>query len=357
MGHSCPLGAITCFNETYLTSLRSDIEWNTLPTLESLQALVDQLPKKNAVQSNGTPPPPPRMEEPDTNQDPGTTGTIRRGAWRGARRDGPFKREERRDIVRSESCVEPTNLVGAFIIIILEVLKGFYILKLQNFTAIDQPIEVDCIRMTRKSYCWGKIQTTYQGPLNHRNYPLWNNKKTLHLIRCIGNGSTSKAYYAVTEEGFDCVVKMYVQSHDEDGNQKTPRQFKQDSKMCVEKELENYTKIYEKELDGYVQTQTLNGFDCVIMPFFEPISLDERQNVLSSIGGRLNQIAQKNMAFHECDQKWRHVGRFEGKIFLFDLGDLVQCDNTTVAENFAKLHYNTLANKAPGGLVSAENQN
>jgi hypothetical protein len=93
------------------------------------------------------------------------------------------------------------------------------------------------------------------------------------------------------------------------------------------------------------------------MPFFEPISLDERQNELGSIRDRLNQIALKNMAFHECDRQWRHVGRFEGKIFLFDLGDLVTCDNTTVANKRATLHYDTLFKKATGGLVSAENQN
>jgi Family of unknown function (DUF5898) len=181
----------------------------------------------------------------------------------------------------------------------------------------------------------------------------------LHLIRCIGNGSTSKAYYAVTEDGFDCVVKMYVQSHGEGGKQKTMPQFKKDSKECVEKELENYTKIYSDELGGYVQTQTLNGFDCVIMPFFEPISLNERQDelVLRSISDRLGQIAGKNMAFRECDQQWRHVGRFDEKIFLFDLGDLVTCEaNTTMADDFAMLHYNTLVGKLHGGLVSAENQ-
>jgi hypothetical protein len=359
MGHSCPLGAITCFNETYLTSLSPAIKWGTLPTLESLQALVDQLPKKNAVQSNGTPPPPLRAEGPiGTNQTPSTTVTTRRGAWRGARRDDePFKAEERQDIVRSQS-VEPTNLVGAFIIIILEALKGFYILEFQNFTTINPRIEVDCIRMTRNSYCWGKLQTTYKGPLHHPNPSLWNIKKAMHLIRCIGNGSTSKAYYAVTEDGFDCVVKMYVQSHDEDGNQKSMPQFKEDSKKCVKMELQNYTNIYGDELRGYVQTQTLNGFDCVIMPFFEPISLDKRQNdlVLRSIRGRLKQIARKNMAFHECDRKWRHVGRFNRKIFLFDLGDLVTCDNITVANKRATLHYDTLVDKANGGLVSAENQ-
>jgi hypothetical protein len=78
------------------------------------------------------------------------------------------------------------------------------------------------------------------------------------------------------------------------------------------------------------------------MPFFEPISLDERQNVLSSIRDRLDQIARMNMAFHEYDRKWRHVGRFNEKIFLFDLGDLVACDNTTTANICADLHYSTL---------------
>jgi FtsZ-binding cell division protein ZapB len=329
-GHPFPLGAITCFNETYMTSLSPDLDWDALPTLKDLGDIAERLPESK-VPANRTPSPL-KMESPSHTR-PRRVQTS----------SGEFVKDKSRCIVRSQKYIEPKNLVSAFVIILLRAAKGFYVLKPLPKLSTYQRFDIHCIQVTEKSYQWGTLCTTYQGPFTKSEHL---HEKTLHLIRCIGNGSTSKAYYAMTQDGYDCVVKMYVQSHDDDGNMKSAAKFKTDSKDHVEKEKENYSKIYGDEL--CVEIQQLNGYDCIILPFFEPILAEDRSNgaVLQSIRNRLQQFAKHNLAFEKCDRMWRHVGRFNNKIYLFDLGDLVICDNQTEAKRCVNEHYDALEIKS-----------
>ena len=330
MGHPLPLGALTCFNETYFTSLSPDIDWDALPTLRSLEDIVERLPG-SVLPPNGTPPPP-KMESPTSAR------TIRETASQVATTG--FTLDETRCIIRSNKCITQDNLVSAFVIIILQALTACYVPKLfKQFTVIGEHIEVDCIRMTSKHYDWGKFCATYQGSFSSLNY--W--YTTLHLTYCIGNGSTSKVYYAITQEGYDCVVKMYVQSHYEDGTRKSSSKFKSDSKKYVKIEKDNYAKIYGNEV--FVRTRQLNGFQCVIMPYFEPIKPKDRRAVLTSIKARLQKFAGKKMSFDPSDRKWRHVGRYQEKIFLFDLGDLKTCKTPAMAQTFVQEHLDSLESK------------
>ena len=98
----------------------------------------------------------------------------------------------------------------------------------------------------------------------------------------------------------------------------------------------------------YVHARVLNGYNCVILPFFEPISIVDRRNetVLNAIENILKQIGDKNMAFRDCDRKWRHVGRFNNKIYLFDLAELQHCDTNEAAKAMALDHLRVLREKS-----------
>ena len=145
--------------------------------------------------------------------------------------------------------------------------------------------------------------------------------------------------------GYDCVVKIYVQHFDGDKNKKSTRDFKKDSSAHVSDEVKNYKKIYGKELENYVWNRQVNKMDCVIMPFFEPIPKSERadKQVLESIRKRLHLVAKQQMAFQDDDRSWRHVGRFGGEIFLFDLGDMTKCESVDEAKKLAEEHLNELS--------------
>ena len=135
MGHPIPLGALTCFNETYLTSLSPDIEWDTPPTLQSLQGIVARLPGI-AVPSNDDP-------SSLTTEGPNCSPIATAG----------FVGDTTRSVFRSDVFIKQDKIVSAFVIHILQALKGFYIPKpFQRFSNDNQPIEVDCIQMTNTAY-------------------------------------------------------------------------------------------------------------------------------------------------------------------------------------------------------------
>jgi hypothetical protein len=337
MGYTCPLGALSCFNQTYITSLSNDIEWDALPTLSNLQDTLTRLPGMESP-ANGTPPPH-HVEQ--------ATGPICQAT--GATHS--FQKDKGRTIFRSKDSIKQDNLVGAFVVIILKSLTGFHIKKPFRTYTIGQLILTDCIQMTPKTYRWGELRTQHHGPCEDRR--IWPLHTTFYLLHCIGSGSTSKAYYAVTKDGNDCVVKIYLQSHDENGKLKDSAQFKSDSKMFVKNEKKNYQKIYGDVLCKYVHVRKLNRYHCVILPFFEPISTVDRSNitVLNSIKKQLQRFVDHKMAFRDCDQKWRHIGRFNNEIYLFDLADLQQCDTKEAAQTCAVNHLRVLKEKSAERLL------
>jgi hypothetical protein len=91
----------------------------------------------------------------------------------------------------------------------------------------------------------------------------------------------------------------------------------------VTREVRNYHKLYP-ELKKNVWPQPLNGFQCVIMPYFAPIAIEDRPRSLIAIKDIiLPKFAEKKLKFKQTDQRWRHVGKFDDTVYLFDLADLV----------------------------------
>ena len=334
-GHPRPSGALTCFNQTYLTCLDREIDWNVQPNLQSLKATFAHLPSLS--QTKTTPPPLTIVDWVAANDKP-----LRKS-------EAAFIAEKKRSIVRSKKCIDQKNLVSAFVIAILNALKGQYFPKpFQRFTK-DCRLEVDCIRMNDTTYQWGKLSTNYKGPYQCCKDTRRGSvclKADLYLLRCIGTGSTSKAFYAMTKDGYDCVVKLFVQKHDDDGTMKSKKQFEEDSKTHVTREVDSYYKIYKDELKQYVCKRKLNNMDCVITPFFEPVAISERLSLKNDIEGRLTLFTEHRLGFRTCDQSWRHIGKFNETLYLFDLGDLVKCKDNDAAGRRADHHSKSLMNKA-----------
>jgi hypothetical protein len=103
-------------------------------------------------------------------------------------------------------------------------------------------------------------------------------------------------------------------------------------------------------LKNYIWQQKLNKLDCIILPFFRPVPATERNNEIQNIKSRLELLTRHNLAFRECDQSWRHVGHFNGKLYLFDLGDLETCEDKAAAEAKASCHAIRLTSKANGDV-------
>jgi hypothetical protein len=136
------------------------------------------------------------------------------------------------------------------------------------------------------------------------------------VVELLGVGETSRALRAVAANGDECVIKMYIRKF-EDNVPLRDKRFE-----AVAREVSNYHKIYPT-LKRYVWATKLNGFHCVVLPYFKPVDFENRQESLESIEVVLNsKFKDAKLCFAESDMRWRHVGTFQDNVYLFDLADL-----------------------------------
>ena len=187
-----------------------------------------------------------------------------------------------------------------------------------------------------------------------------------YLVRTIaGVGSTSRCWGAVVipdddkkQEGFSCVVKYWIKIWDKDTKEyMQEKTIEKESRETTGEEVENYKKIYgdiffPEGRGGCVGQKKLNNTYCVILPFFKPITKEERKEgkvkcVLDEVREVLlnrfyNKDESKSYQFIESDQRWSHIGRWTGPsteqehpsgtqehLVLFDLADLQIVENVT----------------------------
>jgi hypothetical protein len=333
-GQPSPLGALTCFNETYFTCLDDKINWDSLPTLQSLRETIAHLP---GTQAPKTTPSPLKVE---------TARPYYLNDEEMNDNNGTFVADTNRCLVRSAEHIKLDCLVPALVVLALNALQGNYEQKPWEVFSMGAGIQCDCIEMSDDTYQWGKLTTKYKG--HHTKLPpSWirlrpDPYKNLYLLQCIGTGSTSKVYHAMTKDGHDCVVKLYVKEYDEEGNKKSKKKFQKESKDHVKKEVKYYETVYKDELKDYVWQRQLFGRSCIILPFFHPIPVHERENAIPDITSRLTLFTKHQLAFHDSDQSWRHIGRFNGQLYLFDLGDLQHCGSKIAAQECASSHVRLL---------------
>jgi hypothetical protein len=92
----------------------------------------------------------------------------------------------------------------------------------------------------------------------------------------------------------------------------------------------------------------LNGFQCVVMPFFKPVPKSEQGNVMQNVKAAysnfvktLNKSMERCM-YHDCDVRWRHIGTYEDEgsstqYILFDLADMQVLGATIGNDEVGKL--------------------
>jgi hypothetical protein len=147
-------------------------------------------------------------------------------------------------------------------------------------------------------------------------------------------------YRALTPDGYDCVVKIYVKRRGDDKIVLTKKAFDDEANKAFAQEVKAYKTIYGNELSGRVWQQKMNGLQCVIHPYFKNPDKEDRIGLLVQIRARLI----GHGAFATSDQVWRHLGWFNDKLYLFDLVDLVPGGAGDVDN-----HINRLRSRHTGG--------
>jgi hypothetical protein len=141
-----------------------------------------------------------------------------------------------------------------------------------------------------------------------------------YILDFLGAGSTSRAYRAIDANGRECVLKFYVRRYD-NNEFLSPKQFRKAGLKAVEEEVANYHKIYP-DIKHLVSAIKVKDIHCVVHPFFIHTT-DRSAEVLEEIGQCLDDnFKEKPLGFGDDDIAWRHVGRYNGKVYLFDLADL-----------------------------------
>ena len=333
MGHPNPFGAITCHNSTFLTWLNSPTHDRIIEEQNSEGFHLDRLLKIIR-------PLPPRNKENDTlSQSPlkmviaaddyqSTVHTVSPDT-NATMADHNEDEIVDRTVTTSDVTFHQDKNIDLFVNVIFCSLDGFYQPRSIIAFVIDKPIVFqDAIGLTTNGRSRGNIKTTYKGPLTWQQRKKSGNE-TLYLVSFIGRGTTSNVFRAITKSGYDCVLKICVQYRQADNTIMKDEVFQEFSEALITKEMKNFSNIYSgSSLDGYVWQEILNNLHCVVMPFFEPVKTVQRTNpaVMNAIGEQLQRFVKAKKKYRKCDQLWRHVGYFRRKIYLFDLGDLIDLD-------------------------------
>jgi hypothetical protein len=81
----------------------------------------------------------------------------------------------------------------------------------------------------------------------------------------------------------------------------------------------SYHELYP-ELRNFIWTKVLNGYHCVILPYFSPIPKEEWLNSIESINDILKKFKGGHCQFVESDMLWQHVGKFQWSSLSIWLG-------------------------------------
>jgi len=172
------------------------------------------------------------------------------------------------------------------------------------------------LRLCPKSYEWGELSCRTGEQIQQQG------EETYFVIDTLGRGDTSVVFQAYDKYGTLHAIKMYVKRH-EGKDKSLPEKL---CKLEVDRLIDFYPTVFGKE---NVKYQTLNKFPCVIMPCFEPLKKEDRNDsrVQATVKKCLEKIAEKSFHYNESDVRWRHIAYCQNKenkkeLIMFDLAEL-----------------------------------
>jgi Family of unknown function (DUF5898) len=191
-----------------------------------------------------------------------------------------------------------------------------------------------CLSLTRQSILSQKSDGRQQQPRSQMDY---------YVIGKLGSGATSNVWHALDSKGNEVAIKMYVKTTDDKNNVLTADALEQQAKDAVGREVERLQSFYPF-LKDKVHNVILNGFHCVVMPFFKPVPKSMRSSVLGNVAVvyrdqfKVPEKKERYM-YTDGDVRWRHIGTYD--VEEDDDNDRPPSQNTNVAiiARGMKTHY------------------
>ena len=260
LGHPNPFALLTTFEETYIAwdaadHVSSEIALDeTRLEQDKIASIRKQL--RTTTSSITSTPSPAKVESPTTAQtvesDINTYGNRKK------------RKKVIREVVRELAMSEPFESKG-----MVTALVNAIFCSLQNFTGapivpnlLDKTVlHRPVLTLGKKGYKFEEISNT----VKKWEAGAFKNTQEFHIISLLGTGRTSKAYRTISDDGHECVLKMYVRTHDESNNFRVLKkdEFERDAKNSTGRERQRYKQVYGID----VQIVNLHGHLCVVLPY------------------------------------------------------------------------------------------
>jgi hypothetical protein len=193
-----------------------------------------------------------------------------------------------------------------------------------------------CARVNEAGLVWGNIPANLR--FNHFKFP-GPTTKSLYLWRDLGRGSKGRVFLACNAEGSVCAVKFFLINYDTYHRQEGTRDERQAFRKAqmemkaaeAIQERDYWLRVYGDAFKDQVRVVQLNNLWCLLMPYFDQVSSDQREGCIGAIREHLTRFKDMNLRYNTEDLRWRHVGVRDGQTpYLFDLGSLEETKSADI---------------------------
>jgi hypothetical protein len=97
-------------------------------------------------------------------------------------------------------------------------------------------------------------------------------------------------------------------------------------KQEAETERDYWIHVNGDSFRDQVRVVQWNKLWCLMMPYFDPLANERREQSLPAVKKFLESCKSKGLRYCDEDLCWRHVGTRGNDVFVFDLGSLEKCE-------------------------------
>ena len=189
-----------------------------------------------------------------------------------------------------------------------------------------------CVLVNEEGIVW----TNLPSKIRFRYDPLpGKTTQKLYLWQDLGRGAKGRVFLACNSQGKACAVKFYVIDDNLYHRQESPKEARDEwrkTQMALKEEEAQNEKDYWLEVYGgkfrdQVRVMKWNKLWCLMMPYFDPLPFERRDQSLPAVENFLETCKSKGLRYRDEDLRWRHVGTRGDDVFVFDLGSLEKCEN------------------------------
>ena len=96
------------------------------------------------------------------------------------------------------------------------------------------------------------------------------------------------------------------------------------------REKDYWLQVYGDTFKDQVRVVQLNNHWCLMMPYFDQVAEDQREDCLDEVRNHLARFKEMGLHYDTKDLRWRHIGVRRCIPYIFDLGSLVTCNSADV---------------------------